>query len=106
MCLRFAIHRENKSTKWTQELNNVPTKIQLGNYFADHINNTYGFSIAEHLINNHDCASSSSADLFTILSRSHPDFYLKVLETIHILTHKSSLCKQRKCLFGLNLITI
>ena len=81
-------------------------KIRVGNYFADHINNSYGSAIAENLINNRDCASSQSADLFTILSRSHSDFNLKVLETIHILTHKPSLCKQRACLLGLNLITI
>ena len=48
----------------------MPTNIRLGNYFADYINNTYGSSITEHLINNRDCASSYSADLFTILSRS------------------------------------
>ena len=81
-------------------------KIRLGNYFADYINNTYGSAIAEYLINNCDCALSYSADLFTILSRSHSDFHLKVLETIHILTHKLSLCKQRECLLGLNSITI
>ena len=33
-------------------------------------------------------------------------FHQKVLETIYILTHKPSLCKQRECLLGLNLITI
>ena len=46
------------------------------------------------------------ADLFTILSKSHSNFHLKVIETIHILTHKPSLCKQRECLLALNLITI
>ena len=84
----------------------VPTKIQLGSYFADHVNNTYESSIAGHLINNRDCASSYSVDLFTILSRSHSDFHLKVLETIYILTHKPFLCKQRECLLDFNLITI
>ena len=84
----------------------VPSKIRLGNYFADHINNTYGSAIVEHIINNHDCGLAYSADLFTILSRSHSDFHFKVLETIHILTNKPSLCKQRECLLGLNLITI
>ena len=83
----------------------VPTKIRLGNYFADHINNTYGSVIAKHLINNRECASTYSADLFTIFSWSPSDFYLKVLETIYILTHKPSLCKQRECLLGLNVIT-
>ena len=56
----------------------VPTKIRLGNYFTNHIINTYGSAIAAHLINNRDCASSYSANLFTILSRSHSDFHLKV----------------------------
>ena len=46
----------------------MPTKTRLGNYFADHINNTYGSSIAEHLINNCDCASSNNANLFTIFA--------------------------------------
>ena len=56
----------------------MPTKIWQGNYFADHINNTYGSSIADHLINNRDCASSNDVDLFIILSRSHLDFHLSV----------------------------
>ena len=84
----------------------VPTKIRLGNYFADYINNTHGSAIAEHLINNRECASTYSADLFTILSRYHSDFHLKVLETIYILIHKPSLCKQREYLLGLDIITI
>ena len=83
----------------------MPIKIRLWNYFADHINNTYGSAIAERLINNHDCTSTYSVDLFTILSRSPSDFHLKVLETIYISTHKPSLCKQRECLLGLNAIT-
>ena len=70
-------------------------KIRQGNYFADHIKNTYGSAIVEHLINNCDSASSYSVDLFAILSKSHSDFHLKVLETIYILSHKPSLCKQR-----------
>ena len=65
-----------------------------------------GQVIAEHLINNCNFAFSYSDDLFTKLSKSHSDFHLNVLETFHILTYKSSLCKQRDCLLGLNLITI
>ena len=34
---------------------------------------------------------SYCADPFTVFSRSHSDFHLKLLETIHILTHKPSL---------------
>ena len=45
-------------------------------------------------MNNRNCASSNNADLFTILNKSHSDYHLKVLKTIHILTHKPSLCKQ------------
>ena len=87
-------------------IKHVPTKIWQGNYFADRINNTYGSSIAEHLINNSNCASSYCVDFLTILSKSHSDYHLKILETIHILNHKPSLCKQRECLLGLNLISI
>ena len=72
----------------------------------DWINNTYRSSIAEHLINNRNCTSSNSANLFTILSKSHSDFHVKVLETIHIFTHNPFLCKQKECLLNLNLITI
>ena len=32
----------------------VPTKIQQGNYFVEHIYNTYGSAITEHLINNRE----------------------------------------------------
>ena len=70
------------------------------------MNNTYESSIVEHLINNHNCASSDSAVLFSILSKSHSDYLLKVLETIYILTHKPSLCKQKENLLGLNLNSI
>ena len=87
-------------------IKHVPTKIWQGNYFADRINNTYRSSIAEHLINNRNCVLFYSADLFTILSKSHSDYHLKVLETIHILTHKPSLCKQKECLLSQNLISI
>ena len=69
---------------WTHESGSVPVRVQLGSCFADHINNTYGFAIVEHLINNRECASTYSADLFTILSRSHSDFHLKLLDTIHL----------------------
>ena len=42
--------------------------------------NTYGFAKPEHIMNNRECASPYSADLFTILSRSHSDFHLKCLK--------------------------
>ena len=89
MYFRFAVDRENwltigHASQTACVKQHVPTKIRLGNYFADRINNTYGSAIAEHLINNRESASTYSADLFTILSRSHSDFHLKVLETIYI----------------------
>ena len=84
----------------------VPTKIRLRNYVADYINNTYGSTIAEYLINNRECASTYSASLLTIFSRSHSDVHPKALEAIYIFTHKPSLCKQRECLLGLDGITI
>ena len=61
----------------------------------DNVKNTYGSSIAEHLINNCDCGEKFSIDLFSILRKSHSSFDLKVLETIHILSSRPSLCKQR-----------
>ena len=97
VCSLHYIGRTNQRLNaWIKQ--HVPTKKRLGNYFSDHINNTYRSSIAEYLINNRDCASSYLADQFTILSRFHSDFHLKVFETIHILTHKQSLCKQREYL--------
>ena len=62
------------------------------NWLADKINNTYRSAIAE-LFYNCNCTFSYSDDLFTVLSKSLSDFHLKVLETVHILTYKPSLCK-------------
>ena len=41
-----------------------------------------------------------------MLSESYSSFHLKVLETIHILFSKPSLCKQRKNLVGLNVVSV
>ena len=87
----------------------VPTKIH--NFIGgrtDNLRNTYGSSIAENLINNCDCAVNFSVDLFSILSKSHSSFHLKVFETIFIfiLSGRHSLCLQRECLLGLNIIFI
>ena len=59
-----------------------------------------------NIINNSTFASSYSAELLTILTKSHSDYHLKVRGTIYILTHKLPLCKQRKSLLDLNLISI
>ena len=52
---------------------------------TDNLRNTYGSSIAEHPINNDNCAVRFSVDFFSVLSKSHASFHLKVLEIIHIL---------------------
>ena len=83
--------RRNKQCLDSKIKQHVPTKIWQENYFADWMNNTYKSAIAEHLINNRNCASSYSLDLLTILSKAHLKNHLKVLETIHILAHKPSL---------------
>ena len=62
--------------------------------------------VAEHLINNLDCAVNFRVDSFSIKSKLLFSFHLKVLETIYILSGRSSLCKQRECLRGLNIISI
>ena len=85
-CVWVLLYIGRTNERLDARIKHLPTKIRQENYFADPINDTYGSSIAEHLINNRDSASSYSADLFTILSRSHSDFHLEVLETIHILT--------------------
>ena len=37
----------------------------------DNLRNTYGSSMAEHLINNRDCAEKFSVDFFSVLSKLH-----------------------------------
>ena len=63
----------------------------------DNLRNTYRFSIAEHQIDNYDGAEKFSVEFFSVLGKSHFSFPLKVLETIHILSDRSSLCKQKEC---------
>ena len=75
-------------------IKHVPTKIRnfMGG-LTDNLRNTYGFSIAEQLINNRDCTEKFSVDFFSVLSKQHSSFHLKVLETIHILSGRLSLFK-------------
>ena len=59
----------------------ITTKIE--NFFylpTDVLNNTYGSSNADHLINNRKCADKFSVDLFFILSQTHSPFHLNVLK--------------------------
>ena len=66
--------------------------------------NTSGSSIAEHMINCRECVADFNVDRFSILSWSHSIFHLKVLETLYVRSLQPSLCKQRNCLLGLNVI--
>ena len=68
--------------------------------------NTSGSSIAEHMINSRECIADFNVDWFSILSRSHSLFHLKVLENLYVRSLQPSLCKQRDCLLGLNVISL
>ena len=61
-------------------------------------------SIADHMINSRECVADFNVDRFSILSRSYSLYYLKVLETFYVRSFQPSLCKQRDCLLGLNVI--
>ena len=62
--------------------------------------NTFKSSIADHMINNRGCVVDFNVDRFSILSRSHSLYHLKVLETLNVRSLQPSLCKQRDCLLG------
>ena len=68
--------------------------------------NTSRSSIADHVINSRECVADFNIDRFSILSRSHSSHHLKVLETLYVRSLQPSLCKQRDCLLGLNVIGI
>ena len=48
------------------------------------LENTSGSSIAEHMINSRGCVADFNVDRFSILSRSHSLFHLKLLETLYV----------------------
>ena len=60
--------------------------------------NTSRSSIADHTINNSECVADFNVDRFSILSRSYSLYHL------YVRSLQTSLCKQRDCLFGLNVI--
>ena len=66
--------------------------------------NTSGSSIADHMIDSRECVADFNVDRFSILSRSHLLYHLKVLETIYVRSFQPSLSKQRDCLLGLDVI--
>ena len=58
------------------------------------------------MINSWECVADFDVDRFSILSRSHSRFHLKVLKTLYVRSLQPSLCKQRDCLLGLNVISL
>ena len=52
-------------------------------------------AIAEHLLNDSDCAKSYSDCHFSIISKVRNDYPLSVLESLFIQTFKPNLCKQQ-----------
>ena len=58
------------------------------------------------MINSRECVADFNVDRFCILSQSHSPFHLKVLETLYVRSLQPSLCKQRGCLLGLNVISL
>ena len=59
--------------------------------------NTSESSIADHMINSGECVGDFNVDRFSILSRSHSIYHLKVLEAFYVRSLQPSLCKQRDC---------
>ena len=91
------IGRTNQSLD--ARIKHVPTKVcNFTGGLTDNLRNIYRSSVAGLLINNCDCTENLIVDLFLILSKSHSSF--------HILSERLSLCKQRECLQGLNIISI
>ena len=62
--------------------------------------------IAEHMNHSRECVADFNVDRFSILNRLHSIFHLKVLETLYVRSLQPSLCKQRNCLLGLNVISL
>ena len=52
-------------------------------------------TIAEHLLNNSDCAKNYSDSNFSTISKARNDYYLSVLQPLFIKTFKPNLCKQQ-----------
>ena len=52
-------------------------------------------AIAEHLLNNCDCAKNISDSYFLIISKARNDYHQSVLESLFIKTFKPNLCKQQ-----------
>ena len=84
----------------------LPARILNLRLIRGQLANTSGSSIAEHMINSRECVADFNVDRFSILSRSHSLFHLKLLETLYVRSFEPSFCKQRDCLLGLNVISL
>ena len=52
-------------------------------------------AIAEHLLNNSDCANNYRDSKFSVISKERSEYHLNVLESLFIKTLKPNLCKQK-----------
>ena len=84
----------------------LPARILNLRHIRGQLANTSGSSIVEHMINSRECVADFNVDRFSILSRSHSLFHLKMLETLYVRSLQPSLRKQRDCLLGLNVISL
>ena len=60
-------------------------------------------AIAQHLIENPECAKTYSDDNFRIIGQARSSFHLSVLESVYIKTQNPVLCKQKEFIFSLGL---
>ena len=58
------------------------------------------------MINSRECIADFNVERFSILSRSHSLFHLKMFETLYVRSLQPSLSKQKDCLLGLNIISL
>ena len=84
----------------------LPARILNLRLIRGHLANTSGSSIAEHMINSREWVADFNVDRFSILSRSHSLFHLKVLETLYVRSLQPSLCKKSDRLLGFNVISL
>ena len=60
----------------------LPTRVLNHELKRGQLVNTSGSSVAEHMINNRECVVVFNVDRFSILSRSHSLYHLKVLDNL------------------------
>ena len=57
-------------------------------------------AIGTHLLKHPNCALHYNDDQFSILSKARSEFYLAVLESIHITSSKPALCRQKEFIYS------